>query len=204
MTYTSVSVWVVKPSKLQEKIVAQTLSLFKNGVISEGISVPKKIKFRAGLQIIAHKEIDVTEKAVMEEYLQVFYKPFKKKRQFPYFRKVYRGLNILFFIGSFIEQEGLDLLLKGIKGQPAEYTDSGKLMKRPRGFRGLYMPSLPFYSKEQYKNMSDSKYDEIVPKIVDNLIHTTDNLEEVKAAVRTYLDTQERRKILKQISIDFL
>ncbi len=135
----------------------------------------------------------------IKDFLNIFYHKFKEKRQYNYFEKLYNGRIDFLLVKSSSEQIKLDEALKYLKGQPAEVDEEGNIIKKGFGIRGKLMNPIRYYTSSQYGNMDEDTYSEVVKKVIDNILHTTDSVNEVKQALQYYLSENQVENIMDDI-----
>lgn len=134
---------------------------------------------------ISHEPYDT------KEVLDIFYRSFKDKRQYPIFMDVYNGPLIFLLVESDMPKAELDETLKAFKGLPQQLDAQGDTVIPPTGFRGKFMKPIRYYTKSEYKQMTEDEYRTNVPEIMTNMLHTTDSDAETAEALYRLLPSYE-------------
>jgi len=186
---------IVKPDALELQ-----LEHFVDGILNghneevlDGfeISAENKEKIR-NLRLVKQFYRDISQEPYdTKEVLDIFYRSFKDKRQYPIFMDVYNGPLMFLLVESDMPKADLDAVLKAFKGLPQQHNAEGETIIPPTGFRGMFMKPIRYYTKLEYKQMTEDEYRDNVPEIMTNMLYTKDSDAETAEALYKLLPDYE-------------
>ncbi len=195
----SYGLMILKPDALSQGLVPVVESLLSgnNAVLLQTLEIPKLIKDKLNkVTIVKSFFRDISSPPYnSNSILDIFYREFRGKRQYPIMMAEYNGPLMFFLIKSDSSKRELDEVLKSLKGLPLQKDNSGNVRVVPTGLRGAFMDPLPYYDKEELKSMTEEEYSNTVPLLIRNLVHTADSDSEIAEALYGLLNDSDLEEI---------